>query len=133
MIQGFTDQKILDKNASDAIEGFSALGKLNSEKEIACVFSFDDGKYPLVAYLDSSYFRCDQENFVGQAYVLCKVLRKVPKGQSIKLDEIFEDFKKLPMNREQRRTMPKGMDNPEMIRDVIKGPALVVTPIAVYQ
>lgn len=133
LIQGFTDQQILDKKATDAIGGFSALGKLNSGKEISCVFSFDDGQYPLVAYLDSSYFRCEQENFVGQAYVLCKIIRKVPKGQSIKLDEIFEDFKKLPMNREQKRKMPKNMDNPEMIRDVIKGPALVVTPIAVYQ
>ena len=87
----------------------------------------------MVAYLDSSYFRCEQENFVGQAYVLCKIIRKVPKGQSIKLDEIFEDIKKMPLNRDQRRKMPKNMDNPEMMRDVIKGPALVVTPIAVYQ
>lgn len=29
--------------------------------------------------------------------------------------------------------MPKNMDNPEVLRDVIKGPALVVVPIAVYQ
>ena len=49
------------------------------------------------------------------------------------LDQVKRDFKKLPMNREQKRKMPKNMDNPEMIRDVIKGPALVVTPIAVYQ
>ncbi len=133
LIQGFTDQQILDKKTADAIEGISALGKLNAGKEISCVFSFDDGKYPMVAYLDSSYFRCEQENFVGQAYVLCKIIRKVPKGQSIKLDEIFEDIKKMPLNRDQRRKMPKNMDNPEMMRDVIKGPALVVTPIAVYQ
>lgn len=25
-------------------------------KEIACVFEFEDGNYPLVAYLDESYF-----------------------------------------------------------------------------
>ena len=29
--------------------------------------------------------------------------------------------------------MPKNMDNPAELRDVIKGPALVVLPIAVYQ
>ena len=73
---------------------------MKSGKEISCVFEFEDGNHPLVAYLDESYFRCEQDNFVGQAYLLCKIIRKVPKGQSIKLDEIFDDVKKLPLNRE---------------------------------
>lgn len=133
VIQGITDQQILDKKANEAINGFSALGKLNSKKEISCVFSFKDGSYPLVAYLDESYFRCEQSSFVGESYMLCKILRKIPKGQNIKIDEIFDDIKKLPLNREQRRNMPKNMDNPDIMRDVIKGPALVITPIAVYQ
>lgn len=133
VIQTITDQKILDKKATEAVNGFSALGQLKSGKEIACVFEFEDGKYPLVAYLDESYFRCEQDNFVGQAYLLCKVIRKIPKGQNVKLDEILDDVKKLPLNRAQRRTMPKNMDNPVEIRDVIKGPAFIVLPIAVYQ
>ena len=133
VLETVTDQKLLDKKATEAVQGFSALGQMKSGKEIACVFEFEDGKHPLVAYLDESYFRCGQDNFVGQAYLLCKIIRKVPKGQSIKLDEIFDDIKKLPLNRAQRRNMPKNMDNPAELRDVIKGPALVVLPIAVYQ
>ena len=65
--------------------------------------------------------------------MVCKVLRKIPKGKSVKLDEIFDDIKKIPMNRQQRRSMPKNMDNPDVLKDVVKGPALVVVPIAVYQ
>ena len=65
--------------------------------------------------------------------MLCKIQKKIVKGQSVKLDEIFEDIKKLPLNREQRRKMPKNLDNPDIIRDVIKGPALQVIPIAIYQ
>ena len=126
-------KELTDSVKNEAIQGFSALGQMKSGKEIACVFEFEDGLHPLVAYLDESYFRCGQENFVGQAYLLCKIIRKVPKGQSIKLDEIFDDIKKLPLNRSQRRNMPKNMDNPAELRDVIKGPALVVLPIAVYQ
>lgn len=133
VFETITDQQILDKKAAEAVSGFSALGQMKSGKEIACVFEFEDGKYPLVAYLDESYFRCGQESFVGQAYLLCKIIRKIPKGQSIKLDEIFDDIKRLPLNRAQRRNMPKNMDNPAVLRDVIKGPALVVLPIAVYQ
>ncbi len=132
-IESFTDQEILDKTATEAINGFSALSQLNAGKEITCVFEFENKQYPLVASLDENFFRCEQERFVGQAYLLCKVIKKIPKGQSIKLDEIFDDIKKLPMNRAQRRNMPKNMENPVEFRDVIKGPALVVLPIAVYQ
>lgn len=133
VFQGLTDQQLLDKQAKDAVAGFSALGKIQSGKSISCVFNFEDGRFPLVAYLDEDYFKCDQENFVGESYMVCKVLRKISKGQNVKLDEIFDDIKKIPMNRQQRRNMPKNMDNPEVLRDVIKGPALVVVPIAVYQ
>ena len=133
VFQGITNQQILDKKATDAISGFSALGQLRSGKGISCVFDFDDGKYPIVARLDESHFRCRQDSFVGQSYLLCKIIRKIPRGQNEKLDEIFDDIKKLPLNREQRRKMPKNMDNPDLMRDVIKGPALMVLPIAVYQ
>lgn len=133
VFETITNQQILDKKTTESVQGFSALGQMKSGKEIACVFEFADGKHPIVAYLDESYFRCSQDNFVGQSYLLCKIVRKIPKGQSIKLDEIFDDFKKLPLNRAQRRNMPKNMDNPAELRDVIKGPALVVLPIAVYQ
>ena len=133
VFQEITDQPILDKKEREAVTGFSALEQLQSGKAISCVFNFEDGKFPLIAYLDENYFKCNQENFVGESYMVCKVLRKIPKGKSIKLDEIFDDIKKISMNRQQRRKMPKNMDNPEVLRDVIKGPALVVVPIAVYQ
>lgn len=133
VFETITNQQILDERATETVNGFSALGQMKSGKEITCVFEFEDGNYPLVAYLDESYFRCEQDNFVGQAYLLCKIIRKVPKGQNIKLDEIFDDIKKLPLNRAQRRKMPKNIDNPAELRDIIKGPALLVLPIAVYQ
>ena len=133
LIQSVTDQQVLNEDAAKTISGVSALGKLKAGTEISCVFNFNDGKYPLVAYLDEHYFKCAQDNFVGQSYMLCKIIRKISKGQNIKLDEIFDDIKRLPLNRDQRRKMPKNMDNPDIIKDVVKGPALVVIPIAVYQ
>ena len=133
IFESFTDSNLLDKKAESAINGLTALTDLKSKNEIACVFEFEDGKYPLVAYLNEKYFKCEEENFVGQAYLLCKVLRKIPQGSCVKLDELLDDVKKLKLNREQRRKMPKKIDNPEIISDVVKGPALIVTPIAVYQ
>ena len=77
---------------------------------------------PIVAHLDENYFECNQGNFTGrETYMLCKVIRKVPKGEKIKLDEIFEDVKRMPLNRSQRRNMPKNIDNPAEFRDEIGG------------
>lgn len=133
ILESITNQEILDKEAKAAVNGFAALGQLNSDKAIACVFEFGDGNFPLIADLNQNFFRCEQSNFVGQAYLLCKVIRKIPKGEKVKLDEIFDDIKKMPLNRDQRRRMLKEMENPTEVRDVIKGPALIVSPIAVYQ
>lgn len=62
-----------------------------------------------------------------------QVQRKIPKGQKIELDEIFESIKNIPMNREQKRKMPKNISNPKEFKDVINGPATVIVPIAIYQ
>lgn len=66
--------------------------------------------------------------------MLCKIQKKIDKGNSICLDEIFEDVKSIAINREQRRKMAKkDMSNPKEIKDKIMGPAFVVIPIAIYQ
>ena len=81
VFETITNQQILDKKTTESVQGFSALGQIKSGKEITCVFEFADGKHPIVAYLDESYFRCSQDNFVGQSYLLCKIVRKIPKGK----------------------------------------------------
>ena len=132
-MEPLTDQTLLDQETAKAINGLAAISQFKSGKGIPCVFEFEDGQYPIVAYLDENYFRCNQDSFVGQAYLLCKIIRKVPKGQNLRLDEIFDGIKNLPLNRTQRRTARKNLSNPADLRDIVKGPALVVLPIAVYQ
>ena len=131
--QPFMDNKMLDSKTEDALNGFESLSKINGENSITCVFNFDNNKYPLIGYLDENYLKISREKFISQCYMLCKVQRKITKGESIELDEIFENFKSLALNREQRRNMPKDLSNPEMLKDKIKGPAFVVIPIAIYQ
>ncbi len=73
-------------------------------------------------------------NQVFLSYMLCKIQKKIEKGKSICLDEIFEDVKSLALNRKQRRKVSKkDMSNPQEIKDKINGPAFVVIPIAIYQ
>lgn len=133
VLQPFADQPLVDLKAKQALSGFNALSQIKNGSEVSCVFSFEDKGYPLVAYLDEQYFKVLQERFVGQVYMLCKIQRKISKGQNVKLDEIFESFKNIPLNRTQRRKMPKNLNNPNEIKDIVNGPAVIVIPIAVYQ
>lgn len=128
------DRKILDKESEDAINSLEQLSNTKSSNIIPCVFNFTDGKYPLIGNIDKNYLKSTGEKFTSQVYMLCKVQRKIEKGESIYLDEIFEDIKSLPMNREQKRKLKnKDISNPPEFKDKINGPAYVVIPIAIYQ
>lgn len=88
------------------------------------------GKLRSFMYMDEVLLN----DYIGQFYVLCKVQSKIDKGKSIYLDELLEDIKKLPLNREQTRKMKKNeLSNPKELSDQIKGPAIITLPIAIYR
>jgi len=132
--EGMTDQVLMDDTTTNMFDSITKLGESKNKSELPCVFSFSDSQYPLVAYMDKQCFQVEADRFVGQCYMLCKIQRKVEKGESIKLDEIFDVIKDIPMNREQRHKLQtKNMSNPAEFKDIVKGPAFVVAPVAVYQ
>lgn len=133
VFQPFMDKPMIDKKTEDALTGLESLSKLKKDDSLTCVFNFDDNQYPIIAYLDESCLKVTKEKFFSQATMLCKIQRKINKGESVELDEIFSNFKSLATNRKMRRNMPKNLSNPEEFRDKIKGPAFVVIPIAIYQ
>lgn len=133
VFQDVADQDVLDPKTKEAINGFRSLNAMASRNGLKCVFSFEDEKFPLIAQLNEDCLKVELDNIIGQVYLLCKIQRKIPKGQSVKLDELLEQFKSMPMNRKEKRKLPKKMNNPEVIKDEVKGPAFTVLPIAMYQ
>lgn len=124
----------VDEKSKEALNGFEQLSNSRNSNSLSCVFNFEDKKYPLIGNIDKNYLKTSQDNFVSQVYMLCKIQRKIEKGRSICLDEIFEDIKSMASNREQRRKMnKKDMSNPAEIKDKVNGPAFIVIPIAIYQ
>lgn len=131
--QPYVNENILDDKTKEALSGFESLSNLNNNSVISCVFNFEDKKYPIIGKLDINLFRTNVENIKSECYLFCKIQRKIEKGESIELDEIFENVKNLDLNREQKRKMSKNLSNPKELRDSIKGPAFIVTPIAIYR
>ena len=83
--------------------------------------------------MDERYFQVSQDNFVGEVYALCKIQRKLQKNEKIELDEIFEQLNKIPLDREQRRQLPKkDLKNPIEFKDVVNSPASIASIVAVY-
>ena len=130
----FLGDNSLDSKGKESLQVFEQLSNSRNNNSLSCVFNFEDKKYPLIGNIDKTYLKTSKNNFVSQVYMLCKIQKKIEKGNSICLDEIFEDVKSMAVNREQRRKMSKkDMTNPIEIKDKINGPAFVVIPIAIYQ
>ena len=135
-LQEVSPTQILDKKTLQTIQGLKKLNDVQNGNEIPCVLSFNGSKeFQVVCYLDKAHFIVNQENFVGDVTILCKVQKKVSKGNSIELTDIFKTFRDMPLNREQRRQMPnkRQLETPKEFSDIIKGPAFVVIPIAIYK
>lgn len=137
IIKDFSDiNDIIDKKTQKNMQGLKRLSEMQNGNEVPCVLSFSTLKeYQAVCFLDKSCFNVQPENFIGDVTILCKIQKKVSQGQNIELNDIFKPFRELPLNREQRRQMPdkKTLTTPKELSDVIKGPAFVVIPIAIYK
>lgn len=134
VVQELTGETAIDMKGKQDLANISRLNELKPSKTISCVFSFDDDAFPIVADLDEQYFKVAQDSFIGEVYVLCKIQRKLQNGEKVELDEIFEQFQRIPLNREQRRQFSKkDLKNPKQLKDVINGPALTASVVAVYQ
>ena len=83
VFETITNQQILDERATETVNGFSALGQVKSGKEITCVFEFEDGNYPLVAYLDESYFNANRIILSGKRICYVKLFVKFQRGKTL--------------------------------------------------
>ena len=91
-LQEVSPTQILDKKTLQTIQGLKKLNDVQNGNEIPCVLSFNGSKeFQVVCYLDKAHFIVNQENFVGDVTILCKVQKKVSKGNSIELTD-FQNF-----------------------------------------
>lgn len=125
-----TGQPLFNPDSEEAI-GMSMIAELMNSNTMSCVFSFENGRYPLIGRLDRKHMDCEDSQFEGQFSMLCKVQKKIPEGQEIRLDEILSQFS-APEFKTLVNAFYKNLKNPETIIDRIKGPALQVIPIAIY-
>lgn len=133
-VQQTDDNYRVDQETISGINLVNQLSEDNKAKGIPVVLEFEDSnKYSVIFYLAESYLLSKPEAIPSPVTLFCKVQKYIKKGDKYELLNLLPTLESLAFNREQRRAMKKNIDDfPKEIRDVIKGPAIIVTPIALY-
>ena len=126
-----TGQTYIKEEDLKKIDSFVGLSESEKAEKIPCLMRFNnDKKYSIVSYIEKDNLNVDISKLQGEVTVLCKINRKLADNEKLSLSNLENTLKSIPQNREQRRknkiTMPKE------ISDIVKSPAIIVVPIAIY-
>lgn len=83
----------------------------------------------LIAQIEKEYLLESMEKLDKQCYILCKVQRKIKKGEEIEVDSLLAGMNGLKPFMENQ----EELSNPKELKDVIIAPGAFVLPIAIYQ
>lgn len=126
---------LADPKSRTAFEGMRALSKLAGEQHIPLIFeAVSTSGFHFVAHLPRRYLRCELANLQGEAVVFGKVQRIIQKRQKLTVFSLLpESTTSLPtLTKQQRRKMEKEMADKDLA-EIVRGPAIVLTPVAVYR
>lgn len=124
-----------DQKSKAAFDGLSSLSKISEEKPIPIIFNaISTPGFGFTANLNRKFLRCEPAEIIGDATVFGKVLRIIRKGET---QEVYSLFPALTSNfpslkASQKREMKQKMAK-QGLTNVIKGPAIVMSPLAVYR
>lgn len=135
IVEKVSGQSVIDNQAIEAISGFKMLSALEKNKGIPCVMPFImNNEYKLIATLQTEFMRSTKESMSGELTVFGKITRILGEKDKFELVELIPGLDKIPMNREQKRKMPKkNIMSPPELKDTIKGPAAIISPLAIYK
>jgi len=125
------------KNANERenFEGIQSVSRLVAEKPVSIIFtSISTPGYRFTANLQKRFLKCQIEEIEGEATIFGKVQRVIKKGEKLDVFSILPAIiGKLPSmsstqkNQFQRELVEQGL------ADIVKGPALLVSVLAIYR
>ncbi len=123
-----------DEQSRIAFEGFRAVGQSIEDRPIPLIFeTVSTSGFTFVAHLPKKYLRREISELQGEATIFGKIQRIIPKGERL---EVFSLVPALTgaasLSREQRRKMQKSATKSQITEEV-KGPAIIMIPVAVYR
>jgi hypothetical protein len=125
---------LADEQTQQAFIGMRAVGKSIENRPIPLICEpISTRGFSFIAHLSKEYIRRDLADFQGEAVVFGKIQRILKKGERLEVFSLVPAITgATSLNRQQRRKMEKSAQK-NNITEEIKGPAIVLTPVAVYR
>jgi hypothetical protein len=121
----------LEPETAEAMRGLQLLGQVTEKMPVIAALA-GSPKYKFIAPLSRQHLRVDSGELEGEATLLLKVQRKLQKTDRYTVFETIPGLSALP--RAKRRELERDIKNSKDVPDaVIRAPAAVVTPIAIYR
>ncbi len=118
------------------VQKMVSVSEWGEKKPLPIIFeAVNTPKYQFVARLPREYITCNIQDLQGEAVVFGKVLRFIEKGQKLELENIASDLlATVKLNRAARRKLASSKNKDiQAITDTVKGPAIVLIPLAIYR
>lgn len=142
-IQGFSSlmdlaQKFgtaIPENDLNILSGIGDLGNIIQSKPIPLLFQVQSlTKYQFAAELNRGFVIGSTSDFQGEAYVFGKAQKILKKGEKVDVFSLLPDLDSLQLNRQQRQALKSNKNKSKIkMTESVSGPAIVITPLAVYR
>lgn len=135
LMETLGENPLSDPKSKIAFDGLGEVSKIVENKPIPIVCeSLGTPGYKYACTLSRKLIRCDLENLAGEATLFGKVKRVIPKGSKYDLFSLLPAFDSfLPsLSQGQQGKMQRDMAD-QGLAEVVYGPALVISPLAIYQ
>jgi len=124
----------IDPQAEIAVSGLQGISRITADQPIPIIGRTITGmRLPFVTNLPRQYIRCQPQELQGEAVIFAKVQRLIPQKQS------YEVFSLVPLltnsmmlNRSQKKKAAKDGVEKGFVTE-LRGPAVILTPVAVYR
>jgi hypothetical protein len=128
----FGQNPLDDPQASEAVQGMKAMNKMMEGKPLPLLFEATSTRgFHFFASLPRQHLRCQLSELQGEATVFGKIQRFIEKGKQETVFSLMPEFESLTnANRKQRRSMQKKLQQDFV--EKLKGPAIVLSPTAIY-
>lgn len=135
MMNAFGQEPFIDQKEANIFAGISKLSENATKQNVPVIFESESTKgYSFFTQLQRQYIKTDVSNLEDGADILGKVQKIIPKGKQEEVFSLVPAFESFTGNlsREQKRKMINDKKR-QNVADFVKGPAIVITPIAIFR
>ena len=133
IMKAFDQDPLADPKTRAAFEGMRAIGKLIDKQNAPLVFEATATPgYQFATHLPIQHLRCELADLQGEAVVFGKVQRILKKGERLEVFSLVSALTESMKMQKQRSKAIKEITDKNVI-EMIKGPAIILIPVAVYR